>query len=274
MTRSTECEWIRTGEYDLEKLRRASKSVAALPLASIESHGPHLPLGSDTLCLENIVKRITARETVAVLPVLAYSNVCQTRARHGAVHIRSDVLMDLVENICDEVHRNGFDKILLLHGHGGNTVLHDMFLTRVFERQKPYVVYSLPPRCAATDESRALLQSPCGHACEMETSMNMVAAPDQVNLKRLGKKTFSPQPAPDVGAAIIPGRWALQYPQAAIGQPQLATPEKGEKIMAAWADEVVDVLRKIKRDTITPAYIKRYAIQTNTLRQRKRRQKQ
>ena len=263
-----ECEWIRTSEHDLENLRKASKGVAVLPLASIESHGPHLPTGSDPLCLANLLKRVTSKETVAVLPILPYSNVCQMRALTGAIHIQSGLLMDLAENICDEVHRNGFDKVALLHGHGGNVVLHDMFVQRMLEREKPYAAYSIPVLCSASEEVRALLKSPCGHACEMETSMNMVAAPDLVNLKRLGKKTFPSQPGPDIGAAIIPGNWIVRHPEAAIGKPQLATREKGERIMAGWADAVVEVLRKIKRDKVTPAFLKNFALQTNNLRKK------
>ena len=264
-----ECEWIRTSECDLARLRTASKGVAVLPLASIESHGPHLPTGSDPLCLQNLLERVAAEETVAVLPVLPYSNVAQMRARLGAVHIQSDVLMDLVENICEEAYRNGFGKIVLLHGHGGNEVLLRAFVTRMLEREKPYTVYAVPVLCTKSEEVRALLQSPCGHACEMETSMNLAAVPELVHLERLGKRTFPTLPGSDVGDAIIPAGWIARHPQAVVGEPRLASREKGEKIMADWADAVVEVLRKIKRDKATPAFLKKFALQTNSLRREK-----
>ena len=258
-----ECYWIRTSEYDLGKLREASKGVAVIPLASIESHGPHLPLGSDSLCLENLVKRVVARETVAVLPPLLYTFVVQARQLPGAIHIQSDLLMAYVENICDEVHRNGFGKVVLLHGHGGNVALHQMFINRALEKEKPYTVYSIPVLLAG-ERVRAVLESKeTGHACEMETSMNLVAAPELVNLKRLGKKTFPSLPGPDVGAALVPGSWIMAYPEAAIGEPQKATEEKGAAIMSAWADAVVKVLRKIKRDKMTPAFLKQFVRKAN-----------
>jgi len=253
------CYWIRNTEYDLKDLRRASKGVAVLPLGSIESHGPHLPLGSDTLTIAHMLERVIAKETVAVLPVLPYSYVGEARMLPGAIHVPSHILMDQVEAICDEVHRNGFDKIVLLHGHGGNVPLHSMFVKRMQERCKPYAVYSLPPLCnMKVDIAEIIESSEWGHACEMETSANLVFAPELVNLKRLGKKRFPAQPGPDVGGALTSVDWTARHPEMAVGDPQKATAEKGEKIISEWAKGVIDALRKIKRDRIAPVTIRRF----------------
>ena len=96
------CYWIENTEYDVERLRKAGAGVAVLPLASIESHGPHLPLGSDMICVTHLIERVIEKETVAVLPPLPYSHVPGARMLPGAVHISSPLLMDLVEDICDE----------------------------------------------------------------------------------------------------------------------------------------------------------------------------
>jgi len=252
------CYWIRNSEYDLKDLRKASGGVAVLPLASIESHGPHLPLGSDPLCAENVIERVIAEETVAVLPVLTYSFVAEARMLPGAIHIQSDVLLDYVENICDEVHRNGFDKIVLLHCHGGNVALHSMFTKRALERCKPYAVYSIGVFCNMDRAVLEIFDSEIAHACEMETSMNLAVVPELVNLKRLGKKTFPSKPRPDVGDALTPVDWAGPHPEMAVGKPQLGTAEKGEKMLAAWADGVLKTIRMVKRDKRVPATMRRY----------------
>jgi len=253
------CYWIQNTETTLAELRRASAGVAMVPLASIESHGPHLPLGSDPLCIEHIVGRVVAQETVAVLPTVIYSSVIEARMLPGAINIRTETLMDLVENICDEIYRNGFDKIVLLQGHGGNVALDAAFLKRVLEKEKPYVAYSLPVAAGHWDDMMALLECPeQGHACEFETSLNMAARPELVRLDLLGEKTFPTQPAPLVGSARTPVEWNAHHPEMAVGRPQLATPEKGEKIRDLWVDGIVQDLRLIKQDTLTREVMQAY----------------
>lgn len=253
------CYWIESSEYDIAQLHEKSAGVAVLPLGSIESHGPHLPVGNDPLCLDQVVKRIVAKETVAVLPTLIYSYVAEARMLPGCIHIRSDLLMDFVENICDEVCRNGFEKIVLLHGHGGNTALHKMFLQRTLEREKPYAVYSIPVFGRVGGKIGELVETQeWGHAGELETSLSLAAVPDLVHLDRLGDKTFPTQPRPDVGAAQTPVDWTTQHPEMAVGQPQKATKEKGEKAIALWVDDVVQTLRQIKQDRKTPEAMRDY----------------
>jgi creatinine amidohydrolase len=177
--------------------------------------------------------------------------------------------MDLVENICDEVHRNGFGKIVLLHGHGGNVALHGAILKRALERLKPYALYSIPVFGSKGGEIAKLLETKdWGHACEMETSLNLVAAPGFVNLKRLGRKTFPTKPGPKVGAAAAPVDWNAKHPEMAVGIPQKATKAKGQRISDLWTEEVVGILRRIKRDRCVPREMRAFARQARAPRSR------
>jgi creatinine amidohydrolase/Fe(II)-dependent formamide hydrolase-like protein len=92
----------------------------------------------------------------------------------------------------------------------------------------------------------------------METSMNMVAAPELVKLERLGEKTFPTQPAPDVGDVVTTVDWTARHPEMAVGEPQKASADKGERILTAWAEGVVRSLRRIKKDEIVPRAIRDY----------------
>lgn len=248
-----ECYWNRNTEKTIGKLRKASKGVAVVPLASIESHGPHLPLGSDTHCIDHVVDLVIKKETVAVLPTLQYTYVAAARSLPGAIHLRSDILMDMAENICDEIHRNGFEKIVMLHGHGGNVFLDKALTSRMLERDKPYAVYSIPILPEIWSEVKSLMDTGVvSHAGEFETSFNMAACPDLVDLKALGKKTFPDKPGPKVGSAITPVDWISVHPEMAVGKPQKATLKKGKAISKLWADSVIKHLRMIKRDRIVP----------------------
>lgn len=254
-----DCYWIRNTVETILELRAASGGVALLPLASIESHGPHLPLGCDPIKTDNLVRHIVERETVAVLPTLLYSYVAEARCLPGAIHIRSDILMDYAEQICDEVHRNGFTKIVLLHGHGGNTSLNTMFCNRMLEREKPYAVYSLSAQAGRWEEMQKTKETAdWGHACEWETSMAMVACPELVRLDALKGRTFPAAPGPDTGSALTQVDWIARHPDMAVGEPQAASREKGERWLEMAVEGVVDHLRKIKTDTRTLEAIRDY----------------
>jgi creatinine amidohydrolase/Fe(II)-dependent formamide hydrolase-like protein len=157
--------------------------------------------------------------------------------------------------------------VVLLHGHGGNAALDDIFVRRMLERDKPYLVYSLSATAGKGNQIAAMLESnEWGHAGELETSKNLAANPDLVNLKRLGKKTFPSQPAPDVSPALSPVAWVSAHPEMAVGIPQKASKEKGDKIFAIVVDGIVDVLRKIKKDRIGPAAMRAYVRKVNGVR--------
>jgi creatinine amidohydrolase len=265
-----ECYWNRNTAATLAELRKASAGVAVIPLASIESHGPHLPLGSDTHCIEYLVRLVLQKETVAVLPTVQTSYVAAARSLPGAIHIRSDLLMDLVENICDEIHRNGFDKIVLLHGHGGNVFLGGAFVRRMLEREKPYAVYSIPVAPGVAEDIKALMETQhTGHACEFETSLNMVACPELVDLEALCERTFPTHSGPEVGDAVTPVDWISRHPEMAVGEPQKATREKGEQIAQLWSEAIVKHLQMIKRDEIVGRTMESYARRVHAIRSRR-----
>lgn len=265
-----ECRWIKTAEHDLGALRDAADGVAVVPLASIESHGPHLPLGADPLGLEYLLEQIEQREVVAILPQLMYSYVLSARRLPGAIHIDSMLLIQFVENICDEAHRNGFDKLVLLHGHGGCVPLLDMFCARIAEKAKPYAVYAIPVLPGMAPLYDDILETKQrGHACELETSLDLVAFPELVRLDKLQGRVYEPQPLPDVRPAITPLDWACRWPEMAAGDPSKATREKGEKLWSEWRDRVVDILRRIKADEINPRLMAEHTEKTRSHRQGK-----
>jgi creatinine amidohydrolase len=266
MTMLKDSYWINQTDATFPILREASERVAMIPLGSIESHGPHLPLGCDPIKTDNLVKEVLKLETVATLPTLSYSYVASARVLPGAIHIKSAILMDYVECICDEVHRNGFNKVILLHGHGGNTSLHTMFCNRMLEKEKPYAVYSLSAQGDAWEKMVELTEAKHnGHACEWETSIFSVARPELVRMELLGDKTYPKQASADVGAALTQVDYISRYPEMVVGTPQLATREKGEKFLSLASASVAEHIRKIKKDTKTLETIASYIRRANSV---------
>jgi creatinine amidohydrolase len=161
--------------------------------------------------------------------------------------------------VCDELARNGFSKIILVHAHGGNVAMHQMTLSITLDRAKPYSLYSIPPWAGTGKVVSDICESKeHGHACEVETSLALYVFPQLCHMDRVHGKVYSRQRDLDVGPAATPVDWAASYPYYAIGDASRASAEKGEKIMKAWADTVVHVVRKVKRDKVVEGIMDRF----------------
>ena len=246
-----ECYWIRTSEADLPALRKAAKGVALIPLACIETHGPHLPVGSDVLQIDAVLERVARQEPVAILPTLSYATAFGQPAGAGGISVHPDVAVRLLENICDEVYRNGFSKIVLVQGHGGNFHFGMSFLIRMVELGKTFGLYSIPVMAGKHADIRALRETDSGgHACEIETSCLMAVDEALVDLSKMRKKAFARGSGPDVGCAQTPVFWHAQNPELCVGEPHAARRDKGDKVLGLWAQGIVETVRKIKKDRV------------------------
>lgn len=249
-------KWMELTSDQLAEARERADGVALIPVGSIERHGPHLPMGCDSLAAERIAERAAAIEPVVILPVMAYTYVPQPMFQPGAINIKSSLLLDFLATVLDEIYRNGFGKIVLLHSHGGNLPMSQTILQHVLEEAKPYSLYSIPPWAGARlDEVRETAET--GHACELETSVALALFPELVRVDLVGQHTFPAEKALDVGAAQTPVDWISRYPTCSTGAPYAATSEKGERLARMWVESVVDTLRKVKRDQVVPQWMRR-----------------
>jgi creatinine amidohydrolase len=244
-------KWLQLAATDFDAALRKSKGVALLPIGSIEIHGPHLPVGCDTLIVSRLVEKVAERESVVVAPVMAYTMAPVARLHPGSISLPPELLVEHLLKVCDELARNGFNKIVLVHAHGGNVPMHQMTLATTLDRAKPYSVYSIPP-LAGTSEviSKLKESSEHGHACEVETSLALSLFPELCFMERVRGKVYHRQQDLDVGSAATPVDWAASYPHYAVGDASKASAEKGEKIMNAWVDTVVDIVGKVKEDKV------------------------
>ncbi|HDJ89791.1 MAG TPA: creatininase family protein, partial [Thermoprotei archaeon] len=128
-------KWEELTSKDIEELDK-DKTVVILPIGSIEVHGPHLPLGTDTITIYYVVLKATEIEDALVLPPLYYAYVPENRNFKGTISLKSDTFLKLLEDILDEVARQGFKKFLIVNGHGGNRRPLALFLRKMLEKNK------------------------------------------------------------------------------------------------------------------------------------------
>ena len=213
--------------------RETCGGVCVIPIGCLEKHGNQLPLGTDIL---------TARTAAAL----------------GTVALSSQLQYHMLEELCEEIARNGFHKILFVNGHGGNTNFLRYFSQSRHERPCDYTVftYELSYMTDEQYESFLKLNGPVkesGHADIYETSVVMAVAPEQVHMEAL-----RPQDGHSLGRMDAYGKagayagisWYASYPCQLAGDPSEATAQKGELLLNAYVNNLVKLFDLLKKDDV------------------------
>jgi creatinine amidohydrolase len=239
------------------------EGVCLLPLGVIEKHGDHLPLGTDLFLAREIACRAAEREPAIVFPPYFFTQIYEARHTPGTVGIKSQIMYDLLQSVCDEIARNGLKKIILMNGHGGNRHFLPHFIMLQLEQPRDYVVYLPRPDDWARDEEfRARLSEMTEskirneHAGESETSMVLAVRPDLVDWstlpsdKGVAQERLTHLTAVKLYTAI---GWYADFPNHYAGEGEYGTAEKGEFIMEQVVERLARIIRVVKDDDSTPS---------------------
>ncbi|MCU0521807.1 MAG: creatininase family protein [Anaerolineae bacterium] len=255
------------GDQRWPQVADQAEKVVVLPLGSLEQHGHHLPLLTDSIICSEIVRRAEARlGDVALFLPLVWVGASEHHTRFpGTVTVSHATYTSMLDDIMESVIRSGFRRVLLLNAHGGNALPGQSALYRVQMRHRDerdlWLVFATWFELAAP-QIRAvpgLEQDHVTHACELETSMTLFLRPELVDLEAARGAIVpfeSAFYAPDSRRA---SRVTLARPMEHItttggyGHPELATAEKGEALFDAVVNEVVACVREVAGwETITP----------------------
>jgi len=120
--------------------------VAILPVAAIEQHGPHLPLGVDAIINEGIVRAAMPLmpDSVLVLPTMEIGKSNEHQAFPGTLTLSAETLIRLWTEIGDSVARAGVRKLLIFNSHGGQTGLPEVVATDLRARLGMIVGWAVP----------------------------------------------------------------------------------------------------------------------------------
>ena len=199
--------WENLREEEFENAIKVSNKVCVVPIGCIEKHGQHLPVGTDTQTASYIANAAAEIEPVVVFPGIYFGDLLGLYMWKGTIAFSSELLQQMLTELCAEIARNGFKKILILNGHGGNTGLLANFLRSTAHEKKDYVVmkrneYQYSHKDLVNDldageefpellpEDIAYLREAveqhhmCGHGGIMETAIMNVVNPDAVDMSR------------------------------------------------------------------------------------------
>jgi creatinine amidohydrolase len=240
-----------------------SAKTAVLPIGILEKHGPHGPIGSDLIQVPEIAARATKSEYAVVFPDYFYGQIYEARHQPGTFALPSRLIWELLDATCEEIARNGFTKIVIVNGHGGNPNFLRFFVQSQLERRRDYVVFlhEPAPDPALTETVNRMRKSdPAGdqHAGERETATLLYLRPDLVKMDRATAESGANQQrlsVPDLYTAIW---WYARYPNHYAGQGAVATRELGQLLSEDRVQALIRSLRTVKADTTTLALQKEF----------------
>jgi creatinine amidohydrolase len=234
-------------------LERSSRTCI-LPIGILEKHGPHAPIGSDLIHVREWSARAARQEYAVVFPDYFYGQINEARQQPGTFSLPPTMVLDLLQATTDEIGRNGFHRIVIVNGHGGNPQLLRYFIQSQLGKRHDYVVYLFDPADdpAVTEKVKQMRKSdPAGdmHAGERETSTLLYLRPDLVKMDRATQESGANQKrlsTPDLYTAI---RWYAGFPNHYAGEGAKATRELGQVLTEARIEALVRALRTVKADT-------------------------
>jgi len=229
------------------------QKLVILPTASTEQHGKHLPLDVDTFLCESVCLEVGRRaaDQVLVLPPIAYGLNLHHIDFPGTIHIEPETFIAFCLNITKSVAYHGFQKILIVNGHGSNMPLIDLVARKTVLQTKSL--------CFATAYAAFLLKAfepireseVMAHADEFETSLYLHLAPERVRMDlavkdddRMGKYVSSDSTRNyPVRFNDFWGRWTTT---GVHGDPTKATAEKGRIIFEAAVTGLIELVAELR----------------------------
>lgn len=229
---------------DIDALSR--DVVFVIPTGSLEQHGPHLPLFTDTLIVTAVAEAVEGRlhDAVVLTPTLWLGASAHHLAFPGTLSASFSAYGLAIESAVDSLTRHGFRKFYLLNGHGGNDDPNGV-AARTLKANHPNAFFGRGSyyefaRSAICDALEGPLKE-MRHACEAETSLMMHLHPSLVRLDKLRDDGLQSEPA--IRGAI--NHFDEITEQGSFGFATRGSTEKGKVIFEAAVHGVVEELRAV-----------------------------
>jgi creatinine amidohydrolase len=236
---------------EVQQLTQETETVI-IPAGSTENNGPHLPLSLDFIVGYEMALKLSEATSIPVAPPIPWGNSSLFAKYPGTIVIRSEVLTELIKDICRSLGRHGFRRFLILTPHmpnawafniAGEALLKEGYLSVTLDYWR--IQNKI---CADLTEGKSM---PTGHASELATSILWALRPDLVRLDRM---------KPEVPTDPFFLKYSSQYPllfmyndmkqlseSGLLGDPTKASKEKGEEIIRRCLKYLVEFCQDFQK---------------------------
>jgi creatinine amidohydrolase len=231
--------------------------VVVLPIGSVEDHGEHLPLNVDNFLIQTICEEAAKRMNgdMVLLPPIPYGFEAHHMDFPGTIDVGMEHLLHFVTDITRSVARHGFNRIVLADGHGSNMPILDLAARRtVIETEALCAAFIWPSLARETIEKVRESETPGGmaHACELETSVYLYLDETRVQMVK-AKREIGLAPSRFVwldlmksSPVVMMDIWSRFSKSGVVGDPTLATKEKGKLVFEAVVEGLMAFIREFK----------------------------
>jgi len=237
-------------ELTMPEAEEAAKrgKIIILPVGSVEEHGRHLPLCTDSLQPENVAVEVAKKAGCLIAPPIRYGVCTETRSFPGTISVSFDSLHRMVCDVLDELVRQGFRQLIVLSGHAGSlqmaalkTAARAVFDKYAEASQSHYLrIVVLCDYDFAYELRGKQFDARDGHGGEIETSRILTIRPDLV--KGRTQKNFSEMPRFEI-VANPKDFW----PNGIKGDPSKATVEKGRVVNKYIIGKMLALVKELKQ---------------------------
>jgi len=238
---------VKLAELTWQDVEAASRdAVVVIPTGSLEQHGPHLPLFTDSLIVTAVAEAVERRmpDQVLLTPTLWLGASGHHLRFPGSLSASFPTYQGAIESVVTSLIPHGFRRFYVLNGHGGNTSPNDVAV-RILKATYPALTFGQSGYFAFCEDVIAqTLEGPqkqMRHACEAEASLMMHLYPDLVRREKLRDDGLIPEPA----VRGVVHHFDEMTEEGSFGFATLATPEKGERIFQAAVEGVGQELANI-----------------------------
>lgn len=256
---------------DVQEYLKHSDTIL-IPKASLEQHGPHLPLYCDTITATEVASRAGEEAGILYTPTLwlGYSPQHMRDAGWGAgtITLRADTYLNVLYDIGRSLIHHGFNRLIFVNGHGSNVKVVDPVLRRLRYETGALIGYYKPYAERYIGMLKDVLEGPVEetpgwHAGELETSQVLAHNPNLVRLDRaktdkahaptwLGEAWAKKDGMPD---AEFEGYQYFQFPfdheeftdSGVMGVPQRGTAEKGETAFSRFSTHLIHAVEELEK---------------------------
>ena len=231
----------------------ARQKVVILPTGSTEQHGRHLPLDVDLFLCESVCLEVGKRasDRVLVLPPIPYGLNLHHIDFPGTIHIEPEVFIAFCVNVLKSVAYHGFEKLLIVNGHGSNTPMIDLIARKI--------VLGTESLCVATNYMSLGIEAfnrvrdtpVLAHADEIETSLYLYLAPERVKMDAAAESndvmgTYFSSDSTGNYPVRFSDYWGRWTDIGVYGDPRTATAEKGRVVFEAAVAGLIGVVDELR----------------------------
>jgi creatinine amidohydrolase len=250
---------MRFHEMTWPELRMVDRhaTVVVAPIAACEQHSLHLPTFTDTILVSAVAEGVEGRlpSKVLLLPTLwlgaSHHHLPFGGTLSASVGLHVEILVELLQPLLEDGHQ----RFLVLNGHGGNIDTMQVALRELQPLYRSRLLTAASYWDLAKDELATLAEGPrktMGHACEFETSMVLAVRPELVKPDRR-KNDDRRYSDPDLRGLYTAEDMSQCTQDGSVGYSELATAEKGRRMLDASVGRVAEVVEALLRRPLPEA---------------------